>query len=348
MIGVKRALITGITGQDGSYLAELLLGKGYEVHGLIRRASSFNTGRIDHLYQDAREPGARLLLHHGDITDGVRLLTLLASIEPDEVYNLAGQSHVRESFDQPRFTADIVAMGTLHLLEAIRHSSVQCRFYQAGSSDMFGDTAPPHDERSLFAPRSPEAAAKAYAHWTTRNYREGYGLYAVNGILFNHESPRRGETFVTRKITQAVARIRAGRQDHLYLGDLTPVRDWGYAPEYVEGMWRMLQQDEPGDYLLATGVGHSVQEFVEAAFEHAGLEWRRHVRFDERYLRPTEIEALLGNATTASERLGWRATIGMEELARIMVDADVVALEREGRHWIDQVRLDGWPALPGD
>ncbi len=345
---MRKALITGITGQDGSYLAQLLLGKGYEVHGLIRRASSFNTGRIDHLYQDARDPDARLFLHHGDMTDGVRLLTLLGSIAPDEVYNLAGQSHVRESFDQPRFTAEIVAMGTLHLLEAIRHSTVDCRFYQAGSSDMFGDSTPPHTERSLFAPRSPEATAKAYAHWTTRNYREGYGLYAVNGIAFNHESPRRGETFVTRKITQAVARIQAGRQDHLYLGDLTPVRDWGYAPEYVEGMWRMLQQDEPDDYLLATGTGHSVEDFVEAAFEHAGLEWRRHVRYDERYLRPTEIDELLGDPSKAADRLDWRATVGREELAQIMVDADVEALGHEGRHWVDDVRLPTWPAPAAD
>ncbi|GAA0967947.1 GDP-mannose 4,6-dehydratase [Nocardioides aquaticus] len=345
---MKRAFITGITGQDGSYLAELLLLKGYEVHGLVRRASSFNTGRIDHVYQDARDPDARLFLHHGDMTDGVRLLTLLGAIAPDEVYNLAGQSHVRESFDQPRFTAEIVAMGTLHLLEAIRHSRVACRFYQAGSSDMFGDSAPPHTELSLLAPRSPEATAKAYAHWTTRNYREGYDLFAVNGIAFNHESPRRGETFVTRKISQAVARIQAGRQDFLYLGDLSPVRDWGYAPEYVEGMWRTLQQDEPDDYVLATGTGHPVQDFVEAAFDHAGLDWDRHVRFDERYLRPTEVVELLGVPDKAAEKLGWRATVQMAELARIMVDADVAALEHEGRHWVDDVRLPTWPVLATD
>ncbi len=339
---MRKALITGITGQDGSYLAELLLAKGYEVHGLIRRASSFNTGRIDHVYQDARDPDARLFLHHGDMTDPIRLLTLVSDVGPDEVYNLAGQSQVRESFDQPRLTADITALGALHLLEAIRHSGAPCRLYQAGSSDMFGGGHGARNEGSAFAPRSPSATAKAYAYWTTRNYREGYGLYAVNGIAFNHESPRRGETFVTRKITQAVARIQAGRQDHLYLGDLRPVRDWGYAPEYVEGMWRTLQQDEPDDYVLATGTAHSVQEFVEESFEHVGLDWERHVRFDERYLRPTEVDALLGDAAKAGRELGWKAGTSMGEVARIMVDADVAALEHEGRHWIDEVRLSGW------
>ena len=285
----KRALITGITGQDGSYMAELLLGKGYEVHGVIRRASTFNTSRIDHLYVDPHSPDARLFLHYGDLSDGVRLVTLLADIDPDEVYNLAAQSHVRVSFDEPQHTADTTGTGTIRMLEAVRLSGIKTRFYQASTSELYGATPPPQDEETPFYPRSPYAAAKLYSYWITKNYREAYGLFAANGILFNHESPRRGETFVTRKITRAVAAIKAGRQDYLYMGNLDAVRDWGYAAEYVEGMWRMLQADEPDDYVLATGVGITVRDFLQIAFEHAGLNWEDHVRFDERYLRPTEV-----------------------------------------------------------
>ena len=272
---VKRALITGITGQDGSYLAELLLSKGYEVHGLIRRASTFNTSRIDHLYVDPHQPDARLFLHYGDLTDGTRLATLLSTIEPDEVYNLAAQSHVRVSFDEPVHTGDTTGMGPIRLLEALRLSRVQCRFYQASSSEMFGASPPPQNEQTPFCPRSPYGAAKVYSYWSTRNYREAYGLFAVNGILFNHESPRRGETFVTRKITRAVARIKAGIESHVYLGNLDAVRDWGYAPEYVEGMWRMLQTSDPDDFVLATGRGYTVREFAQTAFDHAGLDWQK-------------------------------------------------------------------------
>ncbi|MDE0776521.1 MAG: GDP-mannose 4,6-dehydratase [Nocardioides sp.] len=342
---MKKALITGITGQDGSYLAELLLGKGYEVHGLIRRASTFNTSRIDHLYQDPHESDARLFLHYGDLSDGARLVTLMAEIRPDEVYNLAAQSHVRVSFDEPEHTGDTTGVGAMRLLEAVRMTGVQCRYYQASSSEMFGATPPPQNEETPFYPRSPYGAAKVYAYWVTKNYREGYGMYAVNGILFNHESPRRGETFVTRKITRAVARIKAGVQDNVYLGNLDAVRDWGYAAEYVEGMWRMLQADEPDDFVLATGGNFTVRDFVVTAFEHAGLDWEKHVRFDERYLRPTEVDALVGDASKAEAKLGWKATVQTDELARIMVDADIEALEHEGRPWIDTVKLDGWPVL---
>jgi len=339
----KRALITGITGQDGSYLAELLLGKGYEVHGLIRRASTFNTHRIDHLYQDPHEEGAKLFLHYGDLSDGARLVTLMNQIQPDEVYNLAAQSHVRVSFDEPEHTGDTTGMGAMRLLEAVRLSSVECRYYQASSSEMFGAAPPPQDEDTPFYPRSPYGAAKVYAFWVTKNYREGYGLYAVNGILFNHESPRRGETFVTRKITRAVARIQAGLDDYVYLGNLDAIRDWGYAPEYVEGMWRMLQADQPDDFVLATGGPFTVRDFVVTAFEHAGLDWEKHVRFDERYLRPTEVDAMIGDASKAREVLGWTPTVHAEELARIMVDADIEALAHEGKPWIDRVKLGGWP-----
>ena len=323
---MKRALITGITGQDGSYLAELLLGKGYEVHGLIRRASTFNTARIDHLYRDPHDPDARLFLHYGDLTDGSRLVTLLQQIEPDEIYHLAAQSHVRVSFDEPEHTGDTTGLGTTRLLEAVRIAKLPVRFYQASSSEMFGATPPPQDEDTLFHPRSPYAAAKVYAYWMARNYRDAYGLFAVNGILFNHESPRRGETFVTRKITRAVARIAEGLQDELHLGNLDARRDWGYAPEYVEGMWRMLQVDEPDDYVLATGTSYAVRDFVELSFAHAGLDWERHVRLDPRYLRPTEVDDLIGDATRAKERLGWEAKVHTPELVRIMVDADRAAL----------------------
>ena len=339
---MKRALITGITGQDGSYLAELLLSKGYEVHGLIRRASTFNTARIDHLYDDPHDPAARLFLHYGDLSDGARLVTLLSTINPDEVYNLAAQSHVRVSFDEPEHTGDTTGSGAIRVLEAVRQSKINCRFYQASSSEMFGATPPPQNEDTLFYPRSPYGAAKVYSYWVTRNYREAYGIFAVNGILFNHESPRRGETFVTRKITRAVARIKAGLEEHLYMGNLDAVRDWGYAPEYVEGMWRMLQADEPSDYVLATGIDCTVKDFVATAFEHAGLDWERHVRFDERYLRPTEVDSLIGDATKAHRDLDWKASVDAYELARIMVDADIKALNCEGSYWIDRPALAAW------
>lgn len=336
----KRALITGITGQDGSYLAELLLSKGYEVHGLIRRSSNFNTNRIDHIFQDPHDEGQRLILHFGDLTDGSRLVTLLAEIQPDEVYNLAAQSHVRVSFDEPEYTGDTTGLGTIRLLEAIRSAGVQPRFYQASSSEMFGATPPPQNEETPFYPRSPYGVAKVYSYWITRNYREAYGLFATNGILFNHESPRRGATFVTRKITRAVARIAAGQQSELYMGNLDAVRDWGYAPEYVEGMWRMLQHDEPQDYVLATGTAYSVKDFLRFSFEHAGLDWEKYVKFDERYLRPTEVDSLIGDAGKAQDLLGWTPKILTPRLAQIMVDADIAALETEGSHFVDAVVTD--------
>ncbi|MBY4225582.1 GDP-mannose 4,6-dehydratase [Rhodococcus fascians] len=339
---MKRALITGITGQDGSYLAELLLSKGYEVHGLIRRSSTFNTSRIDHLYQDPHEKDARLFLHYGDLSDGARLVTLLTEIQPDEVYNLGAQSHVRVSFDEPEHTGNTTGVGSIRLLEAVRLAGLQCRFYQASSSEMFGATPPPQNEDTPFYPRSPYGAAKVYAYWVTKNYREAYGIFAVNGILFNHESPRRGETFVTRKITRAVARIKAGLEQNIYMGNLDAIRDWGYAPEYVEGMWRMLQVDEPDDFVLATGGNFSVKDFLVVAFERAGLDWEKHVKFDERYLRPTEVDALIGDASKAEAKLGWKATVQTPELAKIMVDADIAALEHEGRPWIDRPSLPDW------
>jgi GDPmannose 4,6-dehydratase len=322
----KKAVITGITGQDGSYLAELLLARGYEVHGLIRRSSTFNTGRLDHLYTDPHVEGVRFFLHYGDLTDGSRLATLLQRIQPDEVYHLAAQSHVRVSFDEPEFTGDTTGTGTTRLLEAIRMVGLDCRFYQASSSEMFGATPPPQHEDTPFWPRSPYGAAKVYSYWMTRNYREAYGMFAVNGILFNHESPRRGETFVTRKITRAVARIEAGLDDCLYLGNLDAVRDWGYAKDYVEAMWLMLQADEPTDYVVATGTAYTVRDFVQFAFERAGLDWEEHVRFDERYLRPSEVDALIGDASKAEAELGWKPTVLTPELARIMVDADRAAV----------------------
>ena len=318
----KIALITGITGQDGSYLAEQLLAKGYIVHGLIRRSSTFNTARIDHLYRDPHDPEARLFLHYGDLTDGSRLVTLLERIGPSEIYHLGAQSHVRVSFDEPEFTGDVTGLGTTRLLEAIRVSEVPARFYQASSSEMFGASLPPQDESTPFYPRSPYAAAKVYSYWMVRNYREAYGLFACNGILFNHESPRRGETFVTRKITMAVARIAAGLQDELYLGNLDARRDWGYAPEYTDAMWRMLQADEPTDYVVATGTSYSVGDWVRMAFEHVGLDWEKYVKFDPRYLRPTEVDDLIGDASKAKELLGWQAETYPPELVKIMVDAD--------------------------
>jgi GDPmannose 4,6-dehydratase len=323
----KRAFITGITGQDGSYLAELLLGKGYEVHGLVRRSSSFNRERIDPIYLDP-EAGSRLFLHYGDMTDGVSLVNLIRAIEPHEVYNLAAQSHVRVSFEMPEYTASADGIGTIRLLEAIRAAGLSSRFYQASTSEMFGATPPPQNESTAFYPRSPYGAAKVYAHWATVNYREAYDMYAVSGILFNHESPRRGESFVTRKITRAVAAIQAGTQHDLVLGNVHAVRDWGYAKEYVEGMWLMLQQDQPSDYVLATGVGTTVADFCQMAFAHVGLDWKDYVRYDERYERPTEVDALIGDASKATEILGWKAQTDVESLARLMVDADIELLRR--------------------
>lgn len=337
----KRALVTGITGQDGSYLTELLLTKGYEVHGLIRRASTFNTHRIDHLYTDPHDPNAKLFLHYGDLSDGARMVTLMSEIDPDEVYNLAAQSHVRVSFDEPEHTADTTGTGTIRLLEAVRLSGIKTRFYQASSSELYGATPPPQSETTPFYPRSPYAAAKLYSYWITKNYREAYNMFAVNGILFNHESPRRGETFVTRKITRAVARIKTGVQKDIYLGNLDSIRDWGYAAEYVEGMWRMLQADEPEDFVLATGVGYTIRDFLETSFGHVGLDWQEYVKFDERYLRPTEVDALVGDASKAADKLGWVPTIDGKQLAKLMVDADVEALEH-GPDWIDKVALASW------
>lgn len=333
---MKKALIIGITGQDGSYLAELLIQKGYEVHGLIRRSSTFNTDRIDHLYQDRHDKGVKLFLHYGDLSDGSRLVSLIGDLKPDEIYNLGAQSHVRVSFDEPEYTGDITGLGTSRVLEAVRLVSPKSRFYQASSSEMFGATPPPQNENTPFYPRSPYGAAKVYSYWMTKNYREAYDLFAVNGILFNHESPRRGETFVTRKITRAVARIKAGLQNKLYLGNLDAVRDWGYAPEYVEGMWRMLQHDKPMDYVLATGKPTTIKEFLSYSFSHVGLDWQEFVEFDSRYLRPTEVDALIGDASLAKRELSWEAKTMAEDLAKLMVDADVEALRHEGTPWIDR------------
>ena len=320
---MKTALITGITGQDGSYLAEFLLAKGYEVHGLIRRSSSFNTGRIDHIYVDPHQPNPRLRLHYGDLMDGVGITNLIREIQPDEVYNLAAQSHVMVSFTMPQYTAQVDGVGTVGILEAIRASSKATRFYQASTSELFGSTPPPQNEESKFRPRSPYAAAKLMSYWSTVNYREAFGIHATNGILFNHESPRRGETFVTRKITRAVAAIKHGKQEKLYLGNLDAVRDWGYAKEYVESMWLMLQQDEASDFVVATGVGATVKDFVKASFEHAGLDWKEHVEVDKKYQRPTEVDALIGDASKAERVLKWKPTTHWKELAELMVDADL-------------------------
>lgn len=322
-----KALISGITGQDGSYLAEFLLSKGYEVHGIIRRASTFNTQRLDHLYLDPHDPKARLFLHYGDLTDGSRLAMLLATIKPDEIYNLAAQSHVRVSFDEPEYTGDTTGLGTIRLLEAFRQSVPEAKFYQASSSEMFGAANPPQNESTEFYPRSPYGVAKVYSYWITKNYREAYGLFAANGILFNHESPRRGETFVTRKITRAVARIAKGQQKELFLGNLEARRDWGYAPEYVVAMWKMLQVDNAEDYVIGTGTDLSVRDFVRHSFEHVGLDWENYVKFDEKYLRPTEVDNLLADASKAERDLGWKASVSPEELAAIMVDHDIAAIE---------------------
>jgi GDPmannose 4,6-dehydratase len=319
---MKKALITGITGQDGSYLAEFLLSKNYQVHGIIRRSSCLNRGRIDHLYQDPHLPNVRLFLHYGDLSDSEQLADLIYNLKPDEIYHLGAQSHVRVSFDLPEYTGNITALGTTRILEALRRSGIKAKFYQASSSEMFGAAPPPQNEETPFYPRSPYAAAKVYGYWIARNYREGYGLFACNGILFNHESPRRGETFVTRKITRAIARIKAGKDDLLYLGNLEAKRDWGYAPEYVEAMWLMLQQDRPGDYVVGTGKAHSVREFVEEAFHYAGMNWDKYVKTDPRYYRPTEVEYLQADASKALELLGWSPRITFQELVKIMVDSD--------------------------
>jgi GDPmannose 4,6-dehydratase len=363
----KKALITGITGQDGSYLAELLLSKGYEVHGLIRRSSTFNTERIDHIYVDPHDPKAKLFLHYGDISDSGQLTNLIYNIQPDEIYHLAAQSHVRVSFDMPEFTGDVTAIGTTRLLETIRRSGIKTKFYQASSSEMFGNAPAPQNEDTPFRPRSPYAVAKVYAYWMVRNYREGYGMFAVNGILFNHESPRRGETFVTRKITRALARMKLGLQDKLYLGNLEAKRDWGYAKDFVEAMWLMLQQGEPADYVIATGESHSVREFINLAFALAGieLEWKVKgksergivcalasnlqplssnlkvgdvlIEIDQRYFRPLEAEFLQGDASKAKEKLNWEPKVKFKELVRIMVDADIKELE-EIKHCQDVIR----------
>jgi GDPmannose 4,6-dehydratase len=320
----KKALITGITGQDGSYLAELLLAKGYEVHGIIRRASTFNTSRLEHIYADPHKKSAALKLHYGDLSDASALARLIGRIVPDEIYNLAAQSHVRVSFDSPEYTTDITATGAVRLLEAIRETGIKPRFYQASSSEMYGKIQEtPQRETTPFYPRSPYGCAKVYAYWITVNYRESYGLFACNGILFNHESPRRGETFVTRKITRAAAHIAAGLQEKLYLGNLEAKRDWGYAREYVEAMWLMLQQEKPDDYVVATGETHSVREFLEAAFAHAGLDWKKHVEIDPNYYRPTEVDLLIGDATRARKKLGWEPKTKFDDLVKLMVDADM-------------------------
>lgn len=330
----KKALVTGITGQDGSYLCELLLENDYEVHGIIRRTSTFNTDRIDHLYVDPHHPNARLFLHYGDLTDGTTLGRLVEAIQPQEIYNLGAQSHVRVSFDSPEYTVDAVGMGALRLLEAIRdyqqRTGNEVRFYQAGSSEMFGKVqAVPQKEDTPFYPRSPYACAKVYAHWQTINYRESYDLFACNGILFNHESPRRGETFVTRKITRAVARIVAGKQKELYLGNLDSKRDWGYAKDYVKAMWLMLQQEKPDDYVVSTNETHSIKDFLDIAFEYVGLNWQDYVKFDERYLRPTEVDLLIGDCTKAQTQLGWEHSLNFSQLVQVMVDADLVAIGLE-------------------
>jgi GDPmannose 4,6-dehydratase len=328
---MKKALITGITGQDGSYLADVLLAKGYEVHGIIRRASTFNTGRIDHLYQDPHINGVHLFLHYGDIADSTNLIKLLYRVQPDEIYHLAAQSHVRVSFDIPEYTGDVTGLGTVRILEAIRETGSRTKFYQASSSEMFGKVQEvPQAETTPFYPRSPYGAAKVYAYWVTVNYRESYGLFACNGILFNHESPRRGETFVTRKITRAVARIKAGLEEKLYLGNLDAKRDWGYAKEYVEAMWLMLQQPEPDDYVIATGETHSVREFLEEAFSYVGLDWRSYVVIDQKYYRPAEVDLLVGDASRAKRKLEWEPQIRFKELVRLMVDADLAPIRTGG------------------
>ena len=344
---LKKALITGITGQDGSYLAELLLSKGYEVHGLIRRASTFNTRRIDHIYHDPHGNGQKvdIFLHYGDLSAQGTLLDVIYDVRPDEIYHLGAQSHVRVSFDMPEFTGDITGLGTTRILDAVRRSGINTRFYQASSSEMFGSAKPPQSEGTPFEPRSPYAAAKLYAYWITRNYREAYQMFACNGILFNHESPRRGETFVTRKITRALAAIKAGKQEALYLGNLDSKRDWGYAPEYVEAMWSMLQQDQADDFVISTGEAHTVRDFLDESFGYVGLDWHHYVRIDPRYFRPTEVDYLLGDSKKAAATLGWQPRVHFHELVKIMVDADLEKLglecPGEGRRILER-NFDGW------
>jgi len=342
----KKALITGITGQDGSYLAEFLLSKDYEVHGIIRRASTFNTYRIDHIFVDPHEPGARLFLHYGDLSDSEQISNILYNIKPDEVFHLGAQSHVRVSFDLPEYTGNVNALGTVRILEAIRRSGNNVKFYQASSSEMFGNALPPQNEETQCKPRSPYAISKAYAYWMTKNYREGYNVFACNGILFNHESPRRGETFVTKKVTMAVAQILAKKQRFLYLGNLEPKRDWGYTPEYVEIMWRILQENKPEDFVIGTGEQHSVREFVEQAFSYVELDWEKYVKIDPRYFRPTEVECLIANSSKAKKTLGWKPKIGFKELIKIMIDADMrkAGLDPigEGDEILQKKILDRW------
>lgn len=334
----KKALITGITGQDGSYLAELLLEKGYEVYGIVRRGSTINTSRIDHIYEDPHKKGARLKLVYADLADSSSIYSVLSDIRPDEVYNLGAQSHVKVSFDVPEYTGDVVGLGAVRILEAIRRLELPTRYYQASSSEMYGMVQEvPQTEKTPFYPRSPYAVAKLYAHWITKNYRESYGMYACSGILFNHESPRRGETFVTRKITKAVANIKNGLQDKLYLGNLDSKRDWGFAKEYVEAMWLMLQQDEPDDYVISTNETHTVKEFVEAAFKHAGLDWEKYVEIDPRYFRPAEVDLLIGDYSKAKEKLGWEPKVTFDELVKIMVEADEAELQKKMSGKVDRV-----------
>ena len=336
---MKKALITGITGQDGSYLAELLLSKGYEVHGIVRRSSSPNTQRINHLIADESLMDSKLFLHYGDLSDSSRMMALVELVAPDEVYNLAAQSHVRVSFDEPELTGSTTGLGSIRLLEAIRVSGSNARFYQASSSEMFGASPPPQNEETPFYPRSPYGVAKVYSYWITKNYRESYDMFATNGILFNHESPRRGETFVTRKITLAAARIKAGLQDKLFMGNLDAVRDWGYAPEYVEGMWRMLQADAPDDFVVATGTEYSVRDFLGFAFGHIGLDWEKYVELDPRFLRPAEVDSLVGDHSRVSGVTGWKPRVLPPELAKIMVEADSHVVENQTTTWIDSPQV---------
>ncbi len=340
---MKKALITGITGQDGSYLAELLLSLDYEVHGLIRRSSTFNTERLEHLYVDPHEPQARLFLHYGDISDSGQLTNLIYNIRPAEIYHLAAQSHVRVSFDMPEYSGDITGLGTIRILEAIRKSGNNCRFYQASSSEMFGMSPPPQSEETPFQPRSPYACAKLMAHWTAINYRDGYNLFAVSGILFNHESPRRSETFVTRKVTRGISRILSGKYKYIFLGNLDPMRDWGFAPEYVEMMWKMLQRAQPDDFVIGVGESHSIREFLEEAFSYAGLDWREHVKIDPKYFRPTEVEALRADSSKAREALGWEPKVSFRDLVRIMVDADMRRMGLEPVGEGDRVLREKFP-----
>jgi GDPmannose 4,6-dehydratase len=346
----KKALITGITGQDGSYLAEFLLHKGYEVHGIIRRASTFNTKRIDHIYIDPHDPHAKMLLHYGDLSDGEQITNVIYNIQPDEVYHLGAQSHVRVSFDTPEYTGNVTALGTTRLLETIRRKGAPIKFYQASSSEMFGASPPPQSETSPFMPRSPYACAKVYSYWMIRNYREGYGMFATNGILFNHESPRRGETFVTRKITRGIAALLEKKEQFLYLGNLDARRDWGFAPEYVEAMWKILQQDTPDDFVIGTGETHSVREFLQEAFSYVGLNVEDHVRIDPKYFRPTEVEVLIADPTKANKQLGWKPQITFRDLVRIMVDADLseAGLESpgEGDEIMEQKFPHRWWGVP--